>query len=282
MRWPLVVWLLVASISAAGAETAPAMPDVARIAAKNAAARGGLDAWRKIKTMVWLGHIESSHAAVSRLPFVLEMKRPNKTRFEIKAQNRISARLYDGSHGWKLHPGRDGSPELQPYTEAELHFAQDGQGIDGPLMDYAAKGISVALEGTDEIEGHKAYRLNVTFPSGNSRHLWIDAQSFLEIKDDRKSSNAFGQQGMVSVYYRDYRTVDGLQLPFMIESGVGSGKATDKMVIDKVLLNPPLDDQLFDKPILPGRGHTVTVDAGHRYPTREVRRSMTIAGGARQ
>jgi hypothetical protein len=280
MKWLALVWLLVASASAAAAETSTATPDVAQIAAKNAVARGGLDAWRKIKTMVWIGHIESSHAAVSRLPFVLEMKRPNKTRFEIKAQNRISVRMYDGSRGWKLHPGSDGSPVLQPYTEAELHFAQDGQGIDGPLMDYAAKGISVAMEGSDEIEGHKAYRLNVTFPSGHSRHLWIDAQSFLELKDDRPSSNSFGQQGTVSVYYRDYRTVDGLQLPYLIESGVGSGKATDKMVIDQVLLNPPLDDQLFDKPMLPGRGHMVTVEAGHPGSSRLAHRTVNIAGGS--
>ena len=272
----VAVWALSSFISALAVAgepvTAPELT-AAQIVEKNVSARGGLEAWRKIQTMVWVGHIERASAAAANLPFVLELKRPNKTRFEIKAPNQTAVRLFDGSQGWKLRPAPNGKPELQAYTAEELSFAQDGQGIDGPLVDYAAKGIAVDLDGVDEVEGHKAYRLRVKLPSGTSHHVWIDAQSFLDIKYDRKTRNALGQSGTVSVYYRNYRTIDGLQIPFTIENGGDTNQATDKMVIDKISLNPPLEDRMFAKPNIPGQRNRVSIDTTR--PQTDRRASLT-------
>ena len=240
--------------------TAPELT-AAQIIEKNIAARGGLDSWRKIQTMVWVGHIESANAPAAKMPFSLEQKRPNKTRFEIKAQNQLALRIFDGTNGWKLRPSASGKPEVQPFSNEELGFAHDGQGIDGPLVDYAAKGVAIALEGVDDVEGHKAYRLNVRLPSGLSHQLWIDAQNFLDIKSGRQIRNTLGQTATVSVYYRNYQTVEGVKLPFSIETSAET-KAPDRMVIDKVALNVPLEDQMFSKPQVqaPGRRNGVTVD----------------------
>jgi hypothetical protein len=259
--WALAACLSISTLANAGEPVAAPGLTAAQIVEKNAAARGGLEAWRKIQTMVWVGHVESANAAGSRLPFVLEQKRPNKTRFEITADKQKSVRIFDGANGWKLRPGSSGKPELQPYTAEELKFAQDAQVIDGPLMDYAAKGVAVTLGGVDEVEGRKAYRLNVRLPSGVTHRVWIDAQSFLDLKLDRVSRNPLGQTGTVSVYYRNYQTIEGLQIPLTIETGAATAKATDKLVIDKIALNPPLEDQMFAKPRVPGaRRNAVTVD----------------------
>lgn len=269
----IAVWVLASCISTTAVADEPVVaPELtaAQIVEKNVAARGGLEAWRKIQSMVWVGHIERLNADAPSLPYVLEQKRPNKTRFEIKARNQTWVRIYDGVHGWKLRPASNGKPEVQPYAAEELKFARDGQGIDGPLMDYQAKGIAVILDGVDDVEGRKAYRLNVKLPSGASQHVWIDAQTFLEVKYDRQSRNAFGQTGTVSVYYRDYRTMEGLQIPFTIESGVSTGKATDKMMIDQILLNPPLEDQMFAKPNVPWKRNAVSIDTTTPQPARRV------------
>lgn len=268
----LAAWMLLTFLSmAALADEIGAANELsaAQIVEKNVAARGGLEAWRKIQTMVWVGHVESANAPAPNLPFVLELKRPDKMRFEIKAQNQVGVRIYDGTHGWKLRPARNGQPELQPYTAEELSFAQNGHGIDGPLIDYQAKGIAVTLDGVDEIEGHKAYRLSVKLPSGNSHHVWVDAQSFLDIKYDRESRNALGMKGSVSVFYRDYRTIEGLQVPLLIESGAATTKLTDKMVIDRILLNPPLEDQIFAKPRVARARNGVSINAGSPQALRQ-------------
>ena len=106
-----------------------------------------------------------------------------------------------------------------------------------------------------------AYRLSVKLPSGAIRHVWIDAQNFLDVKSDREWRNASGQTGTVSVSYRNYRMFEGLQIPTTIETGAGTTKAPDKMVIEKIALDPPLDDRAFAKPTVPGQRNVVTVRA---------------------
>ncbi|MEN6587582.1 MAG: hypothetical protein ABFE02_16195 [Sulfuricella sp.] len=271
----LACWLSTAALANVP-EVAPELT-AAQIVEKNVAARGGLEAWQKIHSMVWVGHIERPDAAgAPNLPYVLEQKRPNKTRFQIKAQNQIWVRTYDGAHGWKLRPSTNGMPEAEPYTAEELSSAQNGQeSFGGPLMDYQAKGVAVMLDGVDDVEGHKAYRLSVKSPSGTSNHVWVDAQTFLDVKSDRQSRNALGQAGTVSVFYRNYETIEGVQMPLMIESGSDTATATDKMVIDKVLLNQPLDDRIFAKPSVPGRGNAASVNAAAPQSVRQKSSSMS-------
>jgi len=237
---------LVAVALAAGCASAAKL-SAAEIVAKNAAARGGLDAWRKVETMVWIGHIESAHAPLPSTQFKLEQKRPNKTRLQINA---LGVRVFDGVQGWKLRPAR-GRPEVQPYTPQELKFAQAGHGIDGPLIDSAAKGNRVTLESVDEIGGRKAYHLNVRLAKGGNEDVWVDTKTYLDIRYDRMADGPAGALRRVSATYGDYRTVEGLQIPFLLETGAGPGKTPDKMQIETVVLDAPLDDSTFENPAAP-------------------------------
>jgi hypothetical protein len=263
MRWfPVAVLASWFALCALGAEAAsPPELTAEQIVEKNVAARGGAEAWRKVQTMAWLGHMESADAPVRNVAFALEQKRPNKTRFELNAMGQKTLRVFDGSHGWKVRAARDGSPDVQPFTPQELRFAQGSIVIDSPLIDHDAKRVAVELDGVDQVEGRKAYRLILRTPSGERHNVWIDAKTFLDVKYDRTSYNAAGQAGTVSVVYRDYKTVDGLQIPSTIETGVGSGKAPDRMVIEKISLNPPLDDRMFARPGGPRRRNMVTIEA---------------------
>jgi len=231
-----------------------------QIVEKNVAARGGLDAWRKIQTMAWVGHVESANAPSEELPFALALKRPNMTRFEITVLNRRTVRMFNGKQGWKVSPSATGSSEARPYTMDELRSAHDEQVIDGLLIDHQAKGIEVALDGIDKIDGHSAYRLSAKLPSGVTRHVWVDAQSFLDVKYDREVRGPHGPV-TVEVKYGDYKDVEGLQIPFTIESGVVAAGKSDKLIIDKVSLNPPLDDTMFMRPGSQGRRSSVSVNA---------------------
>ena len=261
-------WIAIAALAAwgtAGAvapDSAPkaAGPTVQQIVEKNVAARGGLEAWRKVQTMVWMGHMEIPGGQAPQVPFVLGQKRPNKTRFEVNAMGQKTLRIFDGKRGWKVHAGRDGHPEVQGFTSQEVQFAQGEVVIDSPLFDYESGRVAVELDGTDLIEGRKAYRLVVRNASGQRHNVWIDAQTFLDIRYDRTSYDPAGVPRTVSVYYRDFRPVDGLQIPFTIETGGVPGKGSEKMVIEKVSLNPPLDDRMFGRPPMPHRRAEVTIE----------------------
>jgi hypothetical protein len=221
------------------------------IVAKNVKARGGLDAWRKVKTMVSIGHLETGNPSAPRVPFVLQQARPNKTRFEVHVHEKTSVRVFNGVEGWKLRPSRGGGLERLAYTAAEIEAARDGPGIDGPLIDYQAKGIGIEFDGIDELAGKKAYRLIVKLPSGTIRRWWIDAASFLDVRYERESHTPTGQVATVAVSFANYKSIDGLQIPHSIMTGQESGKEMEAMVIEQIFLNRPIGDKVFSEPRAP-------------------------------
>jgi hypothetical protein len=245
---------LAASYPAAAASP-PTTPSLTakQIVAKNVKARGGLDAWRKIDTMVSIGYLETGNPSMPRLPFVLQQARPNKMHFEVHAREKTSVRVFNGVTGWKLRQTHNGSPEVLAYTAEEIAAAVDGPGFDGPLIDYQAKGIGVDFDGIDEIEGQKAYRLSVKLPSGATRRWWIDAATFLDLKYERESRTSTGQAATVSVSFGNYKSVDGLVIPHSTTTGQESGKTMEAMVIEEVFLNPRITDEAFSEPRAPAR-----------------------------
>jgi outer membrane lipoprotein-sorting protein len=272
-------WALAGLISVAAAAGQPdTVPTLTadQIVEKNVAARGGLEAWRKIQTMVWTGRIETGKPSAATVAFVLEYKRPNKMRFETRADHEQSARVFDGAAGWKTRTSASGAATLKRYSRSELRSARDAQGIGGLLIDHQARGIEVALEGPDEVDGHRAYRLAVTLPSGSTRHVWVDAQTFLDLKYEREGRAPGGRTGTVSVFYRDWRAIDGLQIPTTTEARAAGGNAAERMVIDNVTLNPSLSDAHFERPNAPERrkaqpGLRSASPAGDRAPRYHVR-----------
>lgn len=276
----IAAWALAASAAAAAFAAEPATAQTltaAQVVERNAAARGGLEAWRKIETMAWAGRVESAGRGGRRVPFLLEQKRPDRTRFEVTVDGQKAVRVFDGTDGWKMRASSTGRPEVQPYTADEQRFARGAPMIEGPLMDHAGRGATIALAGSglQEIEGRKAYALDLRLASGSSYRVWIDAETFLELRYDREFVNSQGRPAVTSVYFADYRIVEGLQLPFTIETGTPDGKTRDRLVIERVALNPRLDDRTFSKPgssTVPRRGVTVdTRSAAKGNPARPAR-----------
>jgi hypothetical protein len=193
------------------------------------------------------GQLEQKHREEVQLPFSLEFKRPMKSRLELEFNGKTAVQVYDGVAGWKLRPylGRD---NWDAFTPEELHQAAMAPGIDGFLIDYAAKGAKVQAVGTDAVEGHAAYRLKVTRKDGQVRSVWVDGQSFLDLKVDGEPRKLDGRPHAVAVYLRDYKRDQGLMIPHLQETVVQGVKGSEKITIETVTVNPPLDDARFTKP----------------------------------
>jgi len=228
---------------------APASLGVDQIVERNVAVRGGLAAWRAAKTLTIAGEMDAGGKPNQTLPFVLKEKRPRKSRLEIVFKDQTSLQVYDGTQGWKVRPYLNRS-DVEAFTAAELKSAASEQDLDGPLVDYAAKGTQIAVAGNEQVEGHPAYKLKLTMRNGEKRMLWIDAGSFLELKMEGEPRKLDGRMHNVAVYFRDYKTEHGLTTPRVQETVVEGVKQTYKMNITRVAVNEPLDDALFQKPQL--------------------------------
>jgi hypothetical protein len=231
------------------ARQAHAGPSLQEIIDKNIAARGGLAAWHNVQSVTYEGTMDAGGKPAHELPFVLKQKRPHKTRLEIVFKDQTSVQVYDGTQGWKVRPFLNRN-EVESFTPTELKLAGKVDDLDGPLVDYQKKGTQVALEGTEQVEGHATYRLRLSSPDGTKRNLWIDAASFLEVKMQGEPRKLDGRLHKVELYFRDFRSEHGLNIPHLQETVVEGVKEPYKMRITKVSVNEGLDDALFGKPQL--------------------------------
>jgi hypothetical protein len=285
--------LILAACMAEAVAVAPAQAKLsaAEVITKNVAARGGLEAWRAVQTMSLSGKtgaggnqratlrvptqgqatvvtqkIEQPELPSRRveevfLPFLMELARPHKMRFELQFAGQTALQVYDGVNGWKLRPYLN-RLQVEPYTADEMKVASMQSELDGPLVDYAAKGTRIESDGMEKVEDRDTYKLKLTLKSGAVTHVWVDAQTFLETKMDGQPRRLDGIYHPVEIYYRDYRNVNGLQIPFVLETRVLPVTKTamglrdtpvppEKTLIEKVVINPKFDAGLFAKPAIP-------------------------------
>jgi hypothetical protein len=252
-----------------GADTAsPAGMTAEQIIDRNVTARGGLQAWRGVQTLSMTGKLEAGGnesstypvqgvkrggvqlpkrpAEQMQLPFRLETKRSRKLRLEIDFRGQTAIQTYDGTHGWKLRPFLN-RHEVEPFTADEMKAAAFQSDLDGPLVDYAAKGTKAELEGTEKVDGKDNYRLKLTFKDGQSQHVWVDAKTFLESKIEGTPRRLDGKYHPVEIYYREYKTVSGIVVPYVTETKVQGVKQTEKIEVEQVVVNPPVEDSRFAK-----------------------------------
>jgi outer membrane lipoprotein-sorting protein len=244
----LILGLLSIASSATATDTKPAVKmSVADIVERNAAARGGLAAWRAVDTLTLAGMMDAGGKQNTELPFVMKMKRPHKTRLELTFADQLAVQVYDGESGWKLRPflGRD---EAEPFTPAEAKAAASWVDLDGLLIDHARKGTQVEVLGSEAVEGKSAFKLKLTLKTGEVRNLWVDARTFLELKVDGEPRKIDGKLRKVAIYYRDYKAEKGLMVPRMLETEVEGVAPNHKMTISKVTISQPIDDAQFAKP----------------------------------
>jgi len=225
----------------------PANLTAAQIVEKNVSAKGGLQAWRAVQSISFSGKMDAGGKAKVQLPFVLEKKRSRKMRIELAFANDTAVQVYDGANGWKLRPYL-GRRDVEPYSPEELKSAAFESDLDGPLVDYAAKGNNVELEGVEKVENHDAYKLKLTMKGGQVQHIWVDAETFLEVKVEGTPRRMDGKMRPVAIYLRDYKDVNGLMIPYVSETAVQGYKVTHKISIESVVVNPKLEDSLFSKP----------------------------------
>ena len=236
------VALCAASMALASAAFAADLT-AAQIADKNAAARGGLAAWRAVESMSMTGEMDVGGKVDAKTPYTMSLKRPHMSRLEIRFQNQTAVQTYDGKQGWKYRPYL-GRTEAESLTAAELKSEEATDELDGALMDAARKGTKVELLGVEKVEGKDAYKLRLTKAGGASRNVWVDAASFLEVKIDGEPRKLDGRPHKVAVFYRDYKTVGGLNIAHTLETVVDGVKQSRKIVVKSVTLNPKLDDSL--------------------------------------
>ena len=204
------------------------------IVAKAINARGGLKRIKALKSQRLTGRISLNTGESG--PFIVEMKRPNMMRETVTLGDKSMIRITDGISGWVVGSLRDVLVPQEVNAE-ELHNLAGSADFEGPLVDYKNKGNRIELAGKEKVGKRNAYKLVIYMKSGENRIDFLDTKTHLELKWQGLIGG-----NMFASYFRDYRDVNGLMYAFEIDSG------SQKIVLEKVEVNPKLDPQRFSKP----------------------------------
>jgi outer membrane lipoprotein-sorting protein len=208
---------------------------VGDIVAKNLAAKGGLEKLKSIDTLRSTGTMSAQGRNVS---MTFTSKRPNLTRQEIVMDGQTILMVFDGKNARMINPMVSPTPVDMPAEQLEM--IKDQSDIDGPLVDYKAKGTTIELVGAEMVEGKRTFHLRVFRKVLPPQDVYLDAVTYLETK----VTTTVPGSGVFETQFGDYRVVEGMTMPFSIKT-VAAGMTLNEMKLSTIEVNVKLDDAVF-------------------------------------
>jgi len=216
--------------------------DADELIAKHLEATGGVAKLKAVESQKVTGKVMVQGMEI---PLTIYQKRPNRLRSEAQVMGKTVVQCYDGAKGWSVNP-MTGSEDPQPMSEFEEKNVKLQADMDGVLVDYADKGYTAEYLGEDEVEGTPAHKLRLDTGQDIVVDFYFDKDYFLVIKQDSKITFE-GNEIESSMYMSDYQEVDGLIVPFAIETRQGDMTVT-QIMLEAYEFDVPVDDAIFVMP----------------------------------
>lgn len=207
------------------------------IVSKHIEAIGGAANWKKVNTLVMVGNLSAMGADIEMKIFSEQNK---GTKQEISFGGMTGYRFTTPTTGYSYMPFQ-GQQAPEPVTPDEIKESVDDLDIQGNLIDYKAKGHTVELLGTEDVEGTECYKLKVNRKTSGEKTLFIDKGSYLVIRESQKRK-AMGQEMDMVVDYGDYKDVNGLKIAHTMSQPFGA------LVFSSIKINEPIPADSFAAP----------------------------------
>lgn len=220
--------------------------DADELVAKNIEARGGLERIKAIQTLRSEGKLNIGGDNPFEMDVTTTVSREGKVRSEGSLQGMTLVQAYDGEVAWQIQPfqGRKDPDRMSADDAMDLLDTAD---IDGPLVDYKAKGHKLEYLGTQDVDGTQAHKLKLSEKDGDIKTIYLDPDYFLEIRitSQRKVRGAEVES---ESDLGNYEKVAGVYIPHSIEVGEVDGAKAQKITLNKVEANVPVTDEHFAFP----------------------------------
>jgi outer membrane lipoprotein-sorting protein len=248
MRLVCVLLLLLCAAALAKAQTAE------ELVARNIQAKGGLEKMKAVKSYRSQGKFEVDGF---KADVAMESKRPDKLRQLFTFQRMTEIDAYDGKTGWKISPFQ-GKKDAEMMGEDDVRGLMEDADFDGPLVDAAAKGNKIEFQGKQPVDGDDAYVVRVTLKNGDIMTYYLDPDTCLEFRVDR-TTFIRGAVRENTTEYGSYKPVNGVLHAYSIQFGPKAHPENrQKITLEKVEANVPLEDSLFAMPAVKSPQSTPT------------------------
>jgi photosynthetic reaction center cytochrome c subunit len=219
----------------------PPLPAAEAVLAKYLQAAGGKDALDKVTTRVMKGKLTGF--SDKGTPVEVLAKAPGKRISTVKREQGESKTAFDGEHGWLGSTGRPARDMSGPDNDAARLDARFALPAELPTLFKEFK-----TRRGETIDGKDTVRVIGVNPGSPPVEWSFDAESGLLVRQKRYVETPLGRNP-TEVTYADYRTVDGITLPFRWTVARPSGRFT--IQVEEMQQNVPVDDAAFAKPPAP-------------------------------
>jgi hypothetical protein len=158
-------------------------------------------------------------------------------RTELTVDSKTVVRGYDGEHAWQI--GRDG--KVSAISGDDLRDIQEEGDIDGPLIDWRAKGIRLH---TTDFRSDDCFEIELTLPNSD---LLLECVSRIT---SAVVSEQLTRRGHVvaKTSFKHYRKIEGLRFADELEIRQTGNPEPLRLKLHKVEINPEIDDSRFSVP----------------------------------
>lgn len=227
---------LFASILAAGAYPGHAQ-EAEKTVSQYVKAAGGSKALSKIRTLTLEGTFNTSDGKAGT--YTLDTKLPNRYYSELLVGDKNLIEAYNGKSAWH----QTAAGELGTLVGPEgMQLEAAAQFYNSRLLNPKKSKMKVTPVGHAQVRGKDAVQLEISSATGMKRQVFFDPQTHLIVKEAAAVGGIEEE-----ILYDDYRTVDGVKLPYKIELHRGS----DRYDIDvtRAVINGTVGERVFDFPI---------------------------------
>ncbi|MEO1010432.1 MAG: pitrilysin family protein [Bacteroidota bacterium] len=175
-----------------------------------------------------------AEAEMQGMKLNLELKKTSKNQSMQNVMlmgNSMSKQVFDGNSGYLVMQGqrKDLDPEqLKKAKEESVPF---------PELSYLNG--NVQLEGIEDIEGKKAYKVRIS----DEKVVFYDVESGLKLQEV-DTMEMQGQQMQQTLMYRDYQEVSGIKFPFAFIQSMGPQQV--EFLVKEVKVNEGVTDADFE------------------------------------
>jgi hypothetical protein len=204
-------------------------------------AAGGLDNFKKIKTAKFSG---TATAQGNDFPLTVQIINGRAMRTDVEVMGQTITNAYKDGKGWKINPYA-GAPTATDATPEELNEFKIQGSLISQLMDYKDHGYKAELLGQEDVQGAKTYKIKLTTEDNRTTTYFIDTSTYALVKTAGKR-NLMGQEMDLETFYSDVKDMGNIKFS-MTRSVQSGGQTLQEVHFDKVELDVPIDEKIFDK-----------------------------------
>jgi len=209
---------------------------------KYSKAMGELAAFNAIKTMKTTGTITTQGVDLALTSQIINGK---AVRSDVQAMGQSVINSYKDGKGWKINPFA-GVTTITDMTPEELIDFKSQSMIANQLMDYKARGHKVELQGQEDVEGVKTYKIKLTNKDDNKVTTYFISVTNNTIVKSVSTRQLQGQDIEIETFYSDIKDFNGLKFP-VVRTQKMQGQVFQEIKIATIEFNVPIDEKIFDK-----------------------------------